>query len=319
MAIACVDWRHSDPRKLAALYAAEIRRWSGTLGWDTARSWDQIELGRRLGTVPGLLALEANGAIVGWTFYLLHRDVLQIGGFVAASEAATTALVNGLLSSTTAASARSVTLFAFTDAPGLTDALMGWGFGIHHYEYLSRTLTPEPDARPWDGRRWQVGDVGAAAALLSTAYPGADDARPFAPRGTPAEWQEYVGQIVSAAACGTIMPDSCFVVPDGPDRIAGVILVTRLAAGTAHIAQLAVKPLTQRRGLGRLLVNAACASATSAGCQRITLLVNDRNTRARRLYAGCRFEGVARFVSAGTRQPLRLTSVATGGGVVTRL
>jgi ribosomal protein S18 acetylase RimI-like enzyme len=100
-----------------------------------------------------------------------------------------------------------------------------------------------------------------------------------------------------------MMPDSCLVVPNGPDRIAGAVLVTRLAAATAHIAQIAVEPQSQRRGLGRLLVNAACVSASDAGCDRITLLVEGRNARARRLYEESGFVAAARFVSAGSGQP----------------
>jgi ribosomal protein S18 acetylase RimI-like enzyme len=319
MTIACVDWRQRDAGDLAALYAAEIRRWSGVLGWDTESSWDQIELGRRLGTVSGLLALDAQGAIAGWTFYLLHRDILQIGGCLATSEAATTALVDGILSSAVAARARAVMLFAFTDAPGLADALTRHGLAVNHYEYLSKTLGPEPEYPRGDVRPWREDDVAAVAALLATTYPGADEARPFAPRGTVTEWQEYVGQIVTAAGCGTILPGGCFVVPRGPDRLAGAVLVTTLAATTAHIAQIAVEPEAQGRGLGRVLLDAACASARHAGCRRITLLVQDRNNRARQLYEASGFAGVARFVAAGSRQPLRLTSVAAGGGVVTRL
>jgi ribosomal protein S18 acetylase RimI-like enzyme len=307
MPIACVDWRQADREHLAALYRAEIGRWA-TLGWDTASSWDQIELGRRLGTVSGLCALDAVGAIVGWTFFLRHRDVLQVGGFLAASEDATAALLGGILASDTAARARSVTCFAFTDAPGLTDALAHRGLTVVRYDYLSKPLVAEPHTPSLDVRSWRADDAIAGAKLLASAYPMPDEGRPFAPRGTAEEWQEYVGQIVNASGCGTIMPDACFVVRNGPDRIAAMILVTRLAATTAHVAQIAVEPGTERRGVGRLLMDAACANAREAGCTRMTLLVDGRNVRARRLYAHAGFVAVAGFVSAGSvrqvaRQP----------------
>lgn len=316
VAIACVDWREADRGRLAALYAAEIRRWSDVLGWDTASSWDHIELGRRLGTVSGLLALDADGAIAGWTFFLRHHDVLQVGGFLAASEDATAALLDGIFASDTAARARSVTFFAFTDAPGLTGALAHRGLTVVRYTYLAKPLIVEPHTPSLDLRPWRADD--AIAGLLASAYPMADDGRPFAPRGTADEWREYVGQIVNASGCGTIMPDASFVAPNGPDRLAGMILVTRLAAATAHVAQVAVEPGTERRGVGRLLIGAACASAREAGCTRMTLLVDDRNARARRLYEHAGFVAVAGFVSAGSCQPVRLTSVAAGGNAITR-
>jgi ribosomal protein S18 acetylase RimI-like enzyme len=319
MPIACVDWRTVDARALTPRYAEEIERWSRALDWDTAASWDQIELGRRMGTVPGLIALDSEGIAVGWTFYLLHRGVLQVGGIVAASEAVTVALVDGVFSSSAARSAQSVTLFAFTDAPGLRDRLTAWGLSVGHYDYLRKILTPGPPQRLDTVRRWQTRDVEAAAALLGTAYPGSDEARPFAPHGTRSEWQEYVGQMVETTGCGTIMPGSSFVVPISADRIAGVVLTTKLAAATAHIAQIAVSPETQRRGLGRLLVGAASASAGEAGCERMTLLVDGRNAKARRLYETSGFVAVGRFISAGSCHPVRLTSVAAAGAAVVRL
>jgi ribosomal protein S18 acetylase RimI-like enzyme len=301
MAIACVDWRDVDRERLAALDAAEIRRWSDVLGWDTASSWDQIELGRRLGTVSGLCALDAAGALAGWTFFLRHRDVLQVGGFRAASEGTTAALLDGILASDAATLAHAVTFFAFTDAPGLTDALAHRGLTVVRYDYLTKPLVAEPHTPSPGVRSWRTDDARAVARLLASAYPMPDEGRPFAPRGTAEEWQEYVGQIVSASGCGTIMPDASFVAPNGRDGLAGAILVTRLAAATAHVAQIAVDPAAERRGVGRLLIGAACANAREAGCTRMTLLVDDRNVRARRLYAHAGFVAVAGFVSAGTR------------------
>jgi ribosomal protein S18 acetylase RimI-like enzyme len=152
-------------------------------------------------------------------------------------------------------------------------------------------------------RRCRAADWQAVAALLGSAYPGANGVRPFAPHGTVDEWQEYVHQLVGEAGCGTIMPDGCYVVPAGLDRVSGVVLLTRLGEATAHIAQLAVDPRAQRLGLGRVLVSAACASAADAGCKRITLLVEGRNVPARRLYEALGFGAVARFVSAGNGHP----------------
>jgi ribosomal protein S18 acetylase RimI-like enzyme len=319
MAITCVDWRGADAERLAGLYAAEVRRWSHVLAWDTRASWIQIELGRRLGTVQGLLAHDPDGNVVGWTFYLLHHDVLQIGGFAAASPVAATTLLHAILDSETASRAQSLTLFAFAEAPGLVEALAGCGLSVARYDYLSKALSDELCRPSPDMRRWRADDAVAAAALLASAYGEPQPARPFAPRGTAEEWREYVGQLAVGAGCGMMMPDSTLVVPGELEGIAGLVLVTRLAPATAHIAQICVAPPVQRQGLGRRLLRAACANAGAAGCDRMTLFVEAGNARARDLYADLGFGVVASFVSAGSRQPLRLTSVAAGGGVVRRL
>jgi ribosomal protein S18 acetylase RimI-like enzyme len=309
MSIACVDWREARGADLAQCYAREIRRWSAELGWDTASSWDQIEFGRRVGTLPGLLALDAHGAVLGWTFYLLHRGILQLGGFVSNSADVTDTLVDGLFASKTAARAESVTVFAFTEAPGLTEQLSSRGLSVGTYEYLVNPLTgPDTDRQSSRGlsvrdslRPWRSGDVQGMAALLRVAYPGADAVRPFAPKGTPEEWREYVGQLVHAGGCGTLMADACAVHEDTPGNMSGVVLVTRLSPETAHIAQLAVDPRDRGRGLGRRLVDAACVAARGAGCTRMTLLVESRNVTARRLYEAAGFRMRAQFVSAGGR------------------
>lgn len=318
MAIACEDWRGAEAERVAPLYAAEIDRWATELGWDTAASWAEVERGRRLGTVPGLLAIDETGGVLGWTFYLLHRAMLQIGGFVAASEAATAALLAGVLESELASSAEGVTLFAFAQAPGLTDAVRRRGLAVETHAYLSRPLSQEPLRLASRVRRWRMDDVGATVELLARAYAAPDPTRPFAPRGDAAEWREYVGQLVGTNGCGALMPDSCFAVQQGSDRLAGIVLVSRLSPTTAHIAQVAVDPQLQGLGVGRLLVGSACSGARRAGCDRITLLVGERNRGARRLYESSGFVLAADFVSAGGRQPLRLTSVAAGGGAVTR-
>jgi ribosomal protein S18 acetylase RimI-like enzyme len=317
MSIACVDWRHADPERVAALYRAEIGRWA-TLGWDTAASWRTIEAGRRLGTLPGLLAIGSSGAIVGWTFYLLHGATLQIGGLLAASASATDLLLDGVLSGALASRAQAITVFAFADAPGLAGALASRNLAVDRYAYLVKPLDAPPRGACSGLRAWRGTDAEATATLLSRAYPGAEAARPFAPRGAMAEWREYVGQLTQAAGCGTLMADSSVAVPDGPDRLAGLVLVTRLSASTAHIAQIAVDPGARRRGLGRLLVDEACDRARRAGCDRITLLVGQGNSRARRLYETSGFVETASFVSAGRVQPLRSTSVAAGGNAITR-
>jgi ribosomal protein S18 acetylase RimI-like enzyme len=298
MPIACVDWRQADREHLAALYRAEIGRWA-TLGWDTTASWHTIEAGRQRGTLPGLLAIEAGGAIVGWTFYLLHGPTLQIGGFMAASPCVTDLLLDGVLAGDLASRAQAVTLFAFANAPELAGALATRDLAVDRYAYLVKPLAAQAPSASKGLRGWRSTDAEATATLLACAYPGADAARPFAPHGEMAEWREYVGQLTTAAGCGTIMADSCVALPDGPDRLAGVVLVTRLAAATAHIAQIAVDPLAQRRGIGRLLVDEACDRARRAGCDRITLLVGGRNARARRLYDTSGFVETASFVSAG--------------------
>jgi ribosomal protein S18 acetylase RimI-like enzyme len=331
MSIVCVDWRDSDGADLAQCYAHEIHRWSVELGWDTAASWDQIELGRRIGNLPGLLALDAYGAVLGWTFYLLHRGILQLGGIVSNSPDVTRALIDGVFASETAVRAEAVTIFVFSEAPGLAAGISARGLTVGTYDYLvcplsefeGRTGSTADAGRPGREalplRSWRPGDVRALPDLFQRAYPGADHTRPFAPRGTPEEWREYVGQLVHAGGCGNLMMNACGVHEDASGNLSGVVLVTRLSTETAHIAQLAVDPGERGRGVGRRLVDAACRMAAGAGCTRMTLLVEARNIAARRLYDAAGFQARASFISAGGRPlsgPPRESPAGTPQGAV---
>ena len=73
----------------------------------------------------------------------------------------------------------------------------------------------------------------------------------------------------------------------------GFILI-RMAADEAEILTLAVRPDGRRRGLGRVLVEAAGAAARHLGAERLFLEVAQDNTAALALYRGVGFIEVGR-------------------------
>ena len=298
MGVLCVDWRTLEAKAAGPLYASERTRWASRLAWDTTDAWDEVEAGRRLGVVPGQIAVDDRGAIAGWIFSVLHRGMLQIGGIVASTEDATRALLTTTCSGPDARRARSVAFFGFPEAPGIDGALTECGLLAERYDYLTKPLDEDVPQAPVQGLLpWRATDLAATAALLSRAYPGDDFLRPFAPRGTDDEWREYVVQMVGARGCGTVVREGCLV-STGAQGIDGVVLVTTLGPTTAHIPQLAVDPATQGSGRGRALLAAACQVSRRYGCRQVTLLVSRRNHRARRLYDAAGFRPVAEFVAA---------------------
>jgi ribosomal protein S18 acetylase RimI-like enzyme len=134
------DWRTVSSAVIAPLYQSEIARWDAVLHWDTRANWRLVEAARAAGTLPGVVVHDASGDVQGWAFYLLHRDVLQVGALVCRSPAATAAILEAILDSPEAAIASSVTLFTFADAPGLNGELQQKGFATSHYRYLQRSL-----------------------------------------------------------------------------------------------------------------------------------------------------------------------------------
>jgi GNAT superfamily N-acetyltransferase len=317
------DWRGVPAGIFTRIYDREAIRWSLALHWDTRSNWAQVESARLTDRLPGLVARDDAGDICGWTFYLLHDDTLEIGAIASTSPAVTAALIDGALASPEGGRASSAVVFVYSDAPGLVEHLRGRGFAVERYLYLSAALGVAPAAAPrhqFSGYDHGVHAAGVAS-LLASAYGPHDPTRPFARHGRPQEWVEYLGQLVTATGCGAFLSGTSFVAADaGSTGLAGAILMSRLAADTVHLAQIAVAPEAQGCGLAARLVAASLAAARMQGFTRVTLLVGERNARARQLYERSGFGSSASFVSAVCDQPRRSSSVAleTGGAMTLR-
>ena len=312
------DWCRAPAAVMQALYDAEAERWGRVLEWETASNWAEVERGRQLRTVRGWLACDRAGQVQGWTFYLQQGTSLSIGGFVSTSDASTNLLLDATLNDPAASVVDTVTFFAFADVDGLAPALRRRGLAAGRYWYLGRSI-PLEGVMDWPRttRSWRVDDVEATASLLERAYGRSDGSRPFAPRGTRWEWLQYVSRLAETKGCGTLLTEASLCVPAGPGRLAAVALVSRISPGTAHLVQLVVDPSVRRRGHGADLLSGCCSAAARAGCRRMTLLVDGRNTIARQIYDAARFEAMASFVAGGVLQPLRSTSMAPDARVVT--
>lgn len=71
----------------------------------------------------------------------------------------------------------------------------------------------------------------------------------------------------------------------------GFVLI-QVIADEAEILTICVSSEMQQRGLGAVLLRAACKLATEAGALRMFLEVGEQNEPARRLYEKCGFERV---------------------------
>jgi ribosomal protein S18 acetylase RimI-like enzyme len=297
------DWRSVGADRMQPLIDAEAERWARLLEWDAAAQWKAIETARQSGVAPGLVALDAAGAIAGWSHYQSRNGVLQIASFTASQESVAQAMLNELLNERTLAFAQGVSFFAFSEAPGLAAALRNKGLSVDRYWYLGRELRrAAPPALP-PLRLWQPTDLPATAVLFARAYEPRAEARPFAPGGSAAEWNEYVFRLTQGQGCGPLEADASLCMPGGPGRLSGVALVTRISEGTAHLAQLAVDPDMRKRRLGVQLMDAAFNAAARLGCRRVTLLVGGSNHRARSLYDVAGFRPMGSFLAAGTLSP----------------
>lgn len=313
------DWRDVDPAELQPLYDAESRRWSAALGWDLAPTWTIVENARRAGHVAGLLARGSGGRVAGWTFYILHEGILQIGGLVGAQASTVRALLDRAMQSPEARLARSFSAFLFPASASLPSALVRQRYAVAEHPYLLKPLVDDEapgDLSP-DLRLRTLADVDPAdvVRLLARAYAGLPEARCFAPDARLDQWARYVGQLLTTPAIGRYMPSASYaVVRRAENQLAAVVITTSLSPDTAHIAQVVVDPTCRRSGVARYALLAASAAARAAGHSRMTLIVSRDNEPARTLYGRLGFVETACFLYASRpalmRQPLATRSSA---------
>ena len=302
------DWREADPDLLRAWYDTERQHWHDALAWDTSWTWATIERARVTWGLPGLIAVDESGRMQGWTFWMLESGTLNVGGLTAVGDAATAALLEGILDAGARAEADATSLFILDRASGLDAALGARGFDLERFLYLSVPLVASGFPGPPKPQRGEGGsrpDVTAVASLLHASYaPGA--ALHFAPHGTMEEWTSYAKGLVDQRACGVVDPDATRVV--GDERgLQALALVTSIAPETAHLAQLAVRPDCRGRRLAATLLEEACGRAAASGKAQMTLLVGESNAAARRLYESRGFTQQATFTAARC-QVARLSS-----------
>lgn len=335
--IRCEDWRNAPPQALESCYRLERARWMSELHWDVAPTHRLLEGARLTGQAAGVLARDAQDRPIGWTYYLLNQRTLQIGGLVAQNGEVTRALLDAVLRSPEADMATELRCFAFPSSSALESALTRQRFAIRRHLYLSRPLVPSTFAAPagqadgdtrsgaagaTDGMppqafwrlqsrlsitHWAEEEAVTTVRLMARAYAGVASASCFAPHGRLDEWGSYLAQIVKLAGVGHFVPRlSLRATLPGETDLAGVLLATDLGTGAAHIAQLVTDPAVRRRGLGRDLIETACALASAARFRQMTLIVAEDNAPARALYAAAGFQQVSHFVHAVRSAPTRV-------------
>ncbi len=295
------DWRHADVDQMRALYEDERRQWWDGLGWDTTESWKEVEEARASWRLPGALVLSDGGDVLGWTFFLIEHGTAHIGGLTSDTVDTTRALIDAVMARASRCNAEAVACFTLDRAPGLSTELVARGFDHDSYRYLSRAAdTAVTSSGVSVAERWRTEDVLPAAALLQVAY--GDRGRHFAAHGEATEWLRYVRNLVDYPGCGRFDAASSRVLRDR-DRLSGVVMMTTLGDGVAHVAQVAVHPEARRNGVAGRLLDDALAAAALHGRPRVTLLVEEGNTIAGKLYADRGFTQCATFVAARRQCP----------------
>ncbi|MGE3840673.1 MAG: GNAT family N-acetyltransferase [Vicinamibacterales bacterium] len=313
------DWREWPAERLVPVFARQIDRWRDELGWEAHDLFELIEQARQGGVLPGLVAVDEDGVILGWCYASIQGGFLFVGALHGDRADIVRSLLDAVLDSPEASLARGYRCFVFPETPAVAAALARKRFDIQQFLYLQRPVAQReliwPEAL--SVRAWTEQDLPDTARLLARAYAGSCDGHCFAPGGRLEEWAGYLAQIVRTPACGTwASGESGLVRAEGVTDPVAVLLATHLSKSTTHVAQIAVDPRWRGRGIGARLIEHAADQAVAVGATRQTLLVSQANATARAAYARLGFVASSHFLYA---ERSRISRVASSQAAETAL
>jgi len=143
---------------------------------------------------------------------------------------------------------------------------------------------------------WSASNLSEMASLMQRAHRGGVDADMNELYHTSEGCRTLLNNIVRQRGCGrSLLEASSLARERGSDRAAGFALVTEIARNHGHLAQVAVSPELQRRGIGHLLLDHTLSRLSELGLEHLSLMVSRGNEKAIGLYEAMGFTPVCQF------------------------
>lgn len=299
-----VDLCHVRPAELSILWEREVRAWSDTLDWDVSSAMGALKRAVARGGVNGR-AVRCDGRIIAYAYYSVEGDRGVLSGFVVAPSTraaeAGSLLLNASVEALERRRVRRIeSQFLCFDAPWLTARFEALGFASYRRDFLRAKVTPRvpsPSASrevvilPWSA--WNLSEM---ASLMMSSHQGGIDAQMNELYRSHEGCRVLLNNIIRQRGCGnSIAEASAIARTRETDGAAGFAIVTQIAPGHGHLAQVAVAPEFQGRGIGRRLIGHAFDQLSDLGLDNVSLMVSVGNDRAHRLYRSMGFDPVHRF------------------------
>jgi ribosomal protein S18 acetylase RimI-like enzyme len=297
-----VDLATVDPAELDHLWEREIGLWGDRLRWDVAHIFAALRRMIGRGSLPGKV-IRLGGRAIGYVYYAIagDRGVLShpIMAPASASVEGTEQLLREAMADMRAKGVRRIeSPFVSIDCPWLAPAFERQGFRTYWRDFLrvdlhrsTASVTSEAMA-PIEP--WQATHLDEAAPTMQAAYEGSIDAAIYADYGTVEGCRVVLDNLLNQAACGNPVLEASAVARQRGLTV-GFIVVTEIAPGHAHLAQVAVLPAYQQRGIGRGLVDYGTSRLAAGQFETLSLIVSGGNERALRLYESRGFQAVLAF------------------------
>lgn len=286
-----IDIRRFDPGAFRHLFEAEAQAWNDDLHWDyapAARVILNCLADRRLSGY----ALVIDGQIEGYSFFIDEVEKGLVGDFYVTPGFREHAekLIDHVLETLTATPgvSRVEAQLPHFSSEALEPRFREYGFRSYLRRFMALDLANRRSSAPPGSfviEPWERRHDNLAAEFIHDTYRGHIDAVINDQYASHEGAERLIDNIFELRGCGEPLAQASHVAfHRASHRMAGLVALTTVRTGTAHIPQVAVGPEFQNAGLGSALLDRAFEVARNRGNREVTLTVTDVNQRARRLY-----------------------------------
>jgi ribosomal protein S18 acetylase RimI-like enzyme len=310
-----IDIRQFEARAFQPLLNVESGHWGANLRWDYEASAELITACLEEKRLSGY-ALVKEGRICGYSFFFYDGDKGLIGNlFVEPADGAgleqACLLIDHVLETILATPGirRVETQLPHYSLEDLAPVFRARQFSGFARRFMAvplapwssatggiSTKTPRPLPADFVMVPWERKHDREASQLLYSTYRNHVDAAINDQYGSMEGSERLIDNIVRHRGCGEHLPGASQVAIHQPSRkLAGVLAITSVRPGTAHIPQVAVAREFQGCGLGSAMMEPAFRDLSNRGFREISLTVTESNAGAVRLYERLGFETFRTF------------------------
>ena len=297
-----VDLRTVEAAELDALWQHEGRLWRERLRWDIS---DACAARRRIVKRHGLpgKAVRVGARTVAYAYYVIAGRLGVIAGLVVSPDWGSTGVGGILLQEIVdeirrKGVSRIESPFVSIDGPWLSPVFEREGFRSYGREFLRLELCrARPPVSPLAMvhiEPWRGIHLREAAPIMQAAYEGGVDAEINELYRTADGCRVVLENTLSQGGCGIPVVDASAMARHR-GRAIGFAVVTEIAPRQGHLAQVAVLPEYQCRGIGRSLLSYSLSRLAELYFDTFSLIVSRSNLRALQMYRAMGLQSVLSF------------------------
>jgi ribosomal protein S18 acetylase RimI-like enzyme len=279
------------PAELEGIWDHEAHWWREHLLWDISHPLEALRrvIGRR--GVPGK-AVRVGAQTVGYTYYVISESLGVLSGPVVLPAWNTPEVGRNLMQATIDAlrsrGVRRIESAGISVAtPWLVPACERAGLQAAWRAFLrielARAHASVQSPSFVQLEAWRESYIHEAAAIMQAAYQTTVDVELNMLYRTVEGCSSILATLQQQGGCGALVAEASGFARARGQGI-GFVLVTEIAPGQGHLAQVAVLPAYQRQGVGRMLVNHCLRQLAVRHFDTLSLIVSRANQRAFRLY-----------------------------------